>query len=94
MKNTRNRIRLTESQLRRVIKESVGEILAKSKKDPMSQWFKDFVNKGGKNPIRQEVKEGYDYVGDIYDTLPTLPRVEDANLRDFLMEYSEKLIRE
>lgn len=73
MKNTRNRIRLTESHLRRVIKESVGEILAKSKKDPMSQWFDDFnkaskfretmdyVNKGGKNPIRQEVKEGYDY---------------------------------
>ena len=60
----KNRIRLTESQLRQIVKESVDSILKEGskKKDPTSQWFKDFnkaskyretmdyVNKGGRNP--------------------------------------------
>ena len=45
-----NRIRLTESQLRRIVKESVDSILKEGSKtkDPMAQWFNDF-NKASKN---------------------------------------------
>ena len=43
----KDRIRLTESQLRQIIKESVDSILKESskKKDPMSQWLNDFNNR-------------------------------------------------
>ena len=67
----KNRIRLTESQLHRVIKESVNSILNEGsrKKDPMSQWFNDFnkaskyretmdyVNKGGRNPLSKKKED-------------------------------------
>ena len=63
----KNRIKLTESQLRQIVKESVNSILKEGskKKDPMSQWFNDFnkaskfretmdyVNKGGRNPLSE-----------------------------------------
>lgn len=66
-----NRIRLTESQLRRIVKESVDSILKEGskKKDPMAQWFNDFnkaskyretmdyVNKGGRNPLSKNKNE-------------------------------------
>ena len=59
-------IRLTESDLHRIVKEAVNRILedtkAQRKKDPMNQWFNDmentqkfrdnmeYITKGGKKP--------------------------------------------
>ena len=56
-------IRLTESDLHSIVKESVGKILKEAKKkDPMRQWFKDmediqkhrdnmeYITKGGRKP--------------------------------------------
>ena len=74
----KNRIRLTESQLRQIIKESVDSILKEGskKKDPMSQWFNDFnkaskfretmdyVNKGGRKPKHwKRTDEAYNSLG-------------------------------
>lgn len=59
-------IRLTESDLNRIVKESINTIVedtkAQRKKDPMNQWFKDmddaqkyrdnmeYITKGGRKP--------------------------------------------
>lgn len=69
----KQRIRLTESDLHRIVKESVRRIVedtkAQRKKDPMNQWFKDmddaqkhrdnmeYITKGGKNPNKKKLKE-------------------------------------
>ena len=62
----KNKIRLTESQLHKLIKECVRKTLQEGKKkDPMFQWFADFnkvskfretmdyIKKGGRNPLRK-----------------------------------------
>ena len=62
----KQRVRLTESDLHRIVKESVNAIVegtkAQRKKDPMKQWFKDmddaqkhrdnmeYITKGGRKP--------------------------------------------
>ena len=62
----KNFIRLTESDLNRIVKESINTIVedtkAQRKKDPMNQWFKDmddaqklrdnmeYITKGGRKP--------------------------------------------
>ena len=59
----KKQIRLTESDLKRIVKESVSKILKEAKKkDPMQQWFKDmediqkhrdnmeYITKGGRKP--------------------------------------------
>lgn len=64
--NKTNIIRLTETQLHKLIKECVRKTLQESKKkDPMLQWFADFdkaskfretmdyIKKGGRNPLRK-----------------------------------------
>ena len=52
----RNQIRLTESELKKIIKESVGKVLGEAKKkDPMCQWFKDMDN-------AQKYRDNMDYI--------------------------------
>lgn len=66
-------IRLTESSLHRIVRESVNRILSEAKKkDPMLQWFKDmddaqkhrdnmeYITKGGRKPKhwKQQTDEG------------------------------------
>ena len=59
----KKQIRLTESDLKQIVKESVNKILSEAKKkDPMQQWFKDmediqkyrnnmeYITKGGRKP--------------------------------------------
>ena len=67
----KQRIRLTEGDLHRIISESVRRIIMEEKKgkDPMKQWFNDFdkaskyretmdyITKGGKNPNKKKLKE-------------------------------------
>lgn len=67
----KDRIRLAESQLRQIIKESVDSILKESskKKGPMSQWLNDFnkatktretmgyATKGKRNPLSENKNE-------------------------------------
>lgn len=66
-------VKLNESQLRKVVAESVKKVLKEyhpnTKKDPMKQWFKDmddaqkvrdtmdYITKGGKNPNKKSLKE-------------------------------------
>lgn len=87
----KDRIRLTESQLRQIVKESVDSILKEGskKKDPMSQWFNDFnkaskyretmdyVNKGGRNPLSKEKED--DEVSESYNKLNGLHRLAYEN---------------
>ena len=70
-------IRLTESDLHKIVKESVNKILNETKKkDPMQQWFKDmndiqkhrdnmeYITKGGRKPKHWErTDEAYDSLG-------------------------------
>ena len=59
----KKQIRLTESDLKQIVKESISKILSEAKKkDPMQQWFKDmediqkyrnnmeYITKGGSKP--------------------------------------------
>ena len=87
----KNRIRLTESQLRQIVKESVDSILKEGskKKDPMSQWFNDFnkaskyretmdyVNKGGRNPLSKKKEDNE--VSESYNKLNGLHRLAYEN---------------
>lgn len=87
----KNRIRLTESQLLQIVKESVNSILKEGskKKDPMSQWFNDFnkaskfretmdyVNKGGRNPLSKKKED--DGVNESYNKLNGLHRLAYEN---------------
>ena len=70
-------IRLTESDLHKIVKESVNKILNETKKkDPMQQWFKDmndiqkhrdnmeYITKGGRKPKHwKRTDEAYDSLG-------------------------------
>ena len=70
-------IRLTESDLHKIVKESVNKILNETKKkDPMQQWFKDmddiqkhrdnmeYITKGGRKPKHwKHTNEAYDSLG-------------------------------
>ena len=70
-------IRLTESDIHKIVKESVNKILNETKKkDPMQQWFKDmndiqkhrdnmeYITKGGRKPKHWErTDEAYDSLG-------------------------------
>ena len=70
-------IRLTESDLHKIVKKSVNKILNETKKkDPMQQWFKDmndiqkhrdnmeYITKGGRKPKHWErTDEAYDSLG-------------------------------
>ena len=99
----KNRIRLTESQLHRVIKESVNSILNEGsrKKDPMSQWFNDFnkaskfretmdyVNKGGRNPLSKKKED--DGVNESYNKLNGLHRLayENQEMKEKIKEVAQ-----
>lgn len=66
-------VKINESQLRKVVAESVKKVLKEyhpnTKNDPMKQWFKDmndaqkvrdtmdYITKGGKNPNKKNLKE-------------------------------------
>ena len=70
----KQRIRLTEGDLHRIIRKCVNEA---TKKDPMKQWFKDmenaseyrermdYITKGGRKPISRKSKEKMDEGTDI-----------------------------
>ena len=99
----KNRIRLTESQLRQIVKESVDSILkeGQKKKDPMSQWFNDFnkaskyretmdyVNKGGRNPLSKEKED--DEVSESYNKLNGLHRLayENQGMKEKIKEVAQ-----
>lgn len=99
----KNIIRLTESQLHRVIKESVNSILNEGsrKKDPMSQWFNDFnkaskfretmdyVNKGGRNPLSKKKKD--DEIDESYNKLNGLHRLayENQGMKEKIKEVAQ-----
>ena len=99
----KNRIRLTESQLRQIVKESVDSILKEGskKKDPMSQWFNDFnkaskyretmdyVNKGGRNPLSKEKED--DEVSESYNKLNGLHRLayENQGMKEKIKEVAQ-----
>ena len=99
----KNRIRLTESQLHRVIKESVNSILNEGsrKKDPMSQWFNDFnkaskfretmdyVNKGGRNPLSKKKED--DEIDESYNKLNGLHILayENQGMKEKIKEVAQ-----
>lgn len=98
-----NRIRLTESQLRRIVKESVDSILKEGskKKDPMAQWFNDFnkaskyretmdyVNKGGRNPLSNKKED--DEINESYNKLNGLHRLayENQGMKEKIKEVAQ-----
>ena len=102
-KMNKNRIRLTESQLRQIVKESVDSILKKGskKKDPMSQWFNDFnkaskyretmdyVNKGGRNPLSKKKEDNE--VSETYNKLNGLHRLayENQGMKEKIKEVAQ-----
>ena len=99
----KNRIRLTESQLQQIIKESVDSILKEGskKKDPMSQWFNDFnkaskyretmdyVNKGGRNPLSKKKED--DEIDESYNKLNGLHRLayENQGMKEKIKEVAQ-----
>ena len=99
----KNRIKLTESQLQQIIKESVNSILKEGskKKDPMSQWFNDFnkaskfretmdyVNKGGRNPLSKKKED--DGVNESYNKLNGLHRLayENQEMKEKIKEVAQ-----
>ena len=99
----KNRIRLTESQLRQIVKESVDSILKEGskKKDPMSQWFNDFnkaskyretmdyVNKGGRNPLSKKKEDNE--VNESYNKLNGLHRLayENQGMKEKIKEVAQ-----
>ena len=99
----KNRIRLTESQLLQIVKESVNSILKEvsKKKDPMSQWFNDFnkaskfretmdyVNKGGRNPLSKKKED--DGVNESYNKLNGLHRLayEKQEMKEKIKEVAQ-----
>ena len=70
-------IQVTESDLHKIVKESVNKVLNETKKkDPMQQWFKDmndiqkhrdnmeYITKGGRKPKHwKRTDEAYDSLG-------------------------------
>ena len=99
----KNRIKLTESQLLQIVKESVNSILKEGskKKDPMSQWFNDFnkaskfretmdyVNKGGRNPLSKKKED--DGVNESYNKLNGLHRLvyENQEMKEKIKEVAQ-----
>lgn len=99
----KNRIKLTESQLRQIVKESVDSILKEGskKKDPMSQWFNDFnkasknreimdyVNKGGRNPLSKKKEDNE--VSESYNKLNGLHRLayENQGMKEKIKEVAQ-----
>lgn len=99
----KNRIRLTESQLQQIIKESVDSILKEGskKKDPMSQWPNDFnktskfretmghVNNGGRNPLSKK-KDNYE-INESYNNLNGLHRLayENQGMKEKIKEVAQ-----
>jgi hypothetical protein len=71
--NKKGTVTLGESQLRKLVAESVKKVLKEyrpnTKKDPMGQWFKDmddaqkvrdtmnYIYKGGKNPVKKKSED-------------------------------------
>ena len=96
-------IKLTDSQLQQIIKESVNSILKEGskKKDPMSQWFNDFnkaskfretmdyVNKGGRNPLSKKKED--DGVNESYNKLNGLHRLayENQEMKEKIKEVAQ-----
>ena len=95
-------VRLSESQLHRIIKESVNNVLeGKKKKDPMSQWFKDmddiqkhrdnmeYITKGGRKP--KHWKKDDEGMNEGYNSANELQRLayENQGMRRKIQEVAD-----
>ena len=90
----RNQIRLTESELKKIIKESVSKVLgeAKKKEDPMLQYFRDmedaqkvrdymhYIYNGGRKPeVKRFNKNSDKRVDEAYSKYNELQRLAYEN---------------
>ena len=82
----RNQIRLTESELKKIIKESVSKVLgeAKKKEDPMLQYFRDMEVKRFNKNSDKRVDEAYSK----YNELQRLA-YENQEMRPMIKKVAE-----
>lgn len=102
MKSKTNKIRLTESDLHRIVENSVKKILeSKTKKDPMQKWFNDFnkaskfrenmdyIEKGGRNPNKGS--DNKDKIEESYHKENGIQRIayENQGMRSKIKEVAQ-----
>lgn len=94
-KNLKNTIRLTESELHNIIKESVKKLLRKSSITNENYHFSDYYNDFDSNDIRQEYPRGkqgdikYSWDKDKYDEKHSLINKEMKDLANSSYDYRD-----